>query len=83
MAYEHEAEKDAVVNAVFDIIEKAADGVQVDELFPILGDVISAVQAAQAALDAEAKKIFKVKFAGKVGIGLANKGLDKFLPDEA
>ena len=76
MAYEWEAQKDAIVNSVWDILDKAADGVQADELLPILNDVLSAVAAAQSVLSAEHKRIFRLKLAGKVGTGLANKGLD-------
>ena len=82
LAYEYESQKDVVVDSVLDIIAKAADGVQADELFPILNDVIVAVNAAQSVIGAEPKKLFKLKFAAKVGTGLVNKSLDQFIPDE-
>jgi hypothetical protein len=76
MAYEWEAQKDAIVNSVWDILEKAADGIQANELMPVLTDILSAVAAAQSVLTVEHKRIFRLKLAGKVGTGLANKGLD-------
>lgn len=76
MAYEWEAQKDAIVNSVWDILEKAGDGVQADELMPILSDILAAVAAAQSVLTVEKKRIFRLKLAGKVGTGLGNKALD-------
>lgn len=82
MAYEYEAQKDQVVNSILDILSKAADGVQADELMPILSDVLSSIGSAQSVVVQEPKKIFKLKFIAKVGTGLANKALDSYIPDE-
>lgn len=83
MAYEHESEKDAVVNAVFDVIGLIIDGVQPQEILPIINDVLAASSNIQKVLGEEEKRIFKLKFAAKVGIGLSNKALDSLIPDEA
>lgn len=83
MSYEHEVEKDAVVNAVFDVIGLIIDGVQPDEILPIINDVLAVSSNVQKVLSEEQKRIFKLKFAAKVGIGLSNKALDQLIPDEA
>lgn len=43
---------------------------------------MAAIASAQVPLQAEEKRIFKLKFAAKVGIAVANKGLDQFIADE-
>lgn len=77
MAYEYEAQKDVIVNSIWDILQKASDGIQANELMPVLTDILTAVAAGQAVLTAEQKRIFRLKLVGKVGTGLGNKVLDE------
>lgn len=82
MSYEHQQEVNLAANRLAHLIDLALDKVpDQEQLLAFAADASAALAAVSGAIKAEDKEAYKAKVFLKLGIQLANKAVDRLLPD--
>lgn len=82
MAYEHQKAVNQESNRLVEILSKAMDGVDPQEILPLVASLQASVLGISAVLQEEDKNEFKAKFLVKLLAASLSKSLDVVLPDE-
>lgn len=82
MAYEHQQHVNQAAGSIMDAVDMFTDDTPDNEqIIGMIAAAGQAINASMAAVSAEQKKAYKAKFFAKLGVAIANRSLDKFLPD--